>query len=173
MWNIYEITISFNCDECGWFFSMGFLPYKDQKLWWQEARKFAAGNTIYRKRERARIFFFFFKWLWIKLLCLSALYKYFVIFHVMKTIWCIFYSVICEPKIPEVTSYLFRTLQLYINVCSCPLSISWTVFMFVYLLNCDLSFLYVQTTVPPVLLSLLSLKIQKWYLYESGCYIFC
>lgn len=37
-------------------------------------------------KEREQGFFFFFKWLWIKLLCLSALYKYFVIFHVMKTI---------------------------------------------------------------------------------------
>lgn len=39
-----------------------------------------------KKKGSWHFFFFFGKWLWIKLLCLSVLYKYFVIFLVMKTI---------------------------------------------------------------------------------------
>lgn len=86
-----------------------------------------------KKRERILVYFVC-TWLWIKLLCLSVLYKYFVIFLVMKTIWCMFYSVICKLKISEITSYFFRRSQLYINVCSCFLCISWPVFMLVCLL---------------------------------------
>lgn len=42
-------------------------------------------NSTGKKRERILVYFFC-TWLWIKLLCLSVLYKYFVIFLVMKTI---------------------------------------------------------------------------------------
>lgn len=38
-----------------------------------------------KKREQGFIFYFC-KWLWIKLLCLSVLYNFFMIFLVMKTI---------------------------------------------------------------------------------------
>lgn len=168
MWNIYEITISFNCDECGWFFSMGFLPYKDQKLWWQEARKFAAGNTIYRKRERARIFFFFLKWLWIKL-CPSALYKYFVIFpcdenNMMHILFCNLWiedtwNNLHFQNIAALYKCLFLSPLYFLNcVYVCVSSKLWSFFPICanYCTTC-----------------LLSLKIQKLYLYESGCYIFC